>query len=147
MRAALEALPAHRLVFATHPNPVAREPIERVFDGDPRARLVQSIDYPAFLRLQSDAELLVTDSGGIQEEGATLGVPVVVTREVTERQEGVAAGAVRLVGTDEDEIVAAVVELVTDGGARQAMTAASRELYGDGRSAHRIVDVLAAELG
>jgi UDP-N-acetylglucosamine 2-epimerase (non-hydrolysing) len=147
LRVVLDRQPLHRLVFATHPNPVAREPIERVFDGEPRARLVQAIDYPAFLRLLSGAALAVTDSGGVQEEGPTLGVPVLVTRLVTERHEGVRAGSVRLVGTSEMAIASAVIELITDANARRSMTAASRELYGDGQAARRIVEVLAAEVG
>jgi UDP-N-acetylglucosamine 2-epimerase (non-hydrolysing) len=141
----LEQLPDHRLLFATHPNPLARGPVERVFADEPRARLVQAIEYPAFLRVLSWAQLAVTDSGGIQEEAPTLGVPVIVTRQVTERPEGVDAGAVRLVGTNEESIVASALELLTDEGARHAMTHAGRSLYGDGAAARRIVDVLAAE--
>lgn len=147
LRAVLAELPEHRLVFATHPNPVAREPIERVFGDEPRARLIQAMDYPAFLRLLSGADLAVTDSGGIQEEGPTLGIPVIVTRAVTERQEGVSAGAVRLVGTDEEAIRQSALELLTDEAARRAMTDVGGDLYGDGRAARRIVDVLAGEVG
>jgi UDP-N-acetylglucosamine 2-epimerase (non-hydrolysing) len=142
----LAELPEHRLLFATHPNPLARDPVERVFAAEPRARLVQAIEYPAFLRILSWAQLAVTDSGGIQEEAPTLGVPVIVTRQVTERPEGVDAGAVRLVGTNEESIVSSALELLTDEGARHAMTHAGRTLYGDGAAARRIVDVLAAEV-
>ncbi|MGH2603945.1 MAG: UDP-N-acetylglucosamine 2-epimerase, partial [Dehalococcoidia bacterium] len=87
--------------------------------------------------------LAVSDSGGVQEEGPTLGVPVLVTRRVTERPEGVEAGAVRLVGTDERAIIDASEDLLRDGPARETMMAAGRRLYGDGHAAKRIVDVLA----
>jgi UDP-N-acetylglucosamine 2-epimerase (non-hydrolysing) len=146
LRDVLESVPDHRLLFATHPNRAAREPVEAVFRDEPRAMLVQAIEYPAFLRLLSSARLAVTDSGGIQEEAPTLGVPVIVTREVTERPEGVDAGAVRLVGTDVDQIVASAMELLTDEEARRQMTQAGRTIYGDGSAARRIVDVLAAEV-
>jgi UDP-N-acetylglucosamine 2-epimerase (non-hydrolysing) len=142
----LDAVPDHRLLFATHPNRKAREPVEQVFRDEPRAMLVQAIEYPAFLRLLSAARLAVTDSGGIQEEAPTLGVPVIVTREVTERPEGVEAGAVRLVGTDGSRIVTSAMELLTDEAARSAMTTAGRTIYGDGAAARRIVDVIAAEV-
>ena len=146
LRRVLDALPDHRLIFATHPNPVARQPVEAAFADQPRAMLVQAIEYPAFLRLLSCSQLAVTDSGGIQEEAPTMGIPVIVTREVTERPEGVDAGAVRLAGTDEEKIVDSAIELLTDEAARRAMTTAGRTLYGDGAAARRIVDVLAAEM-
>lgn len=145
LRRVLDQMPEHRLLFATHPNPVARQPVEAVFADEPRAMVVQAIEYPVFLRLLSCAQLAITDSGGIQEEAPTLGVPVLITRQVTERPEGVEAGAVRLVGTDEEAIVSSALELLTDEGPRRAMTQAGQSLYGDGMAAQRIVDVLAAE--
>ena len=83
------------VVFATHPNPKARQPVEDVLGAEPRAMVMDAIAYDAFLALLGGAVLAVTDSGGIQEEGPTLGVPVLVTRAVTERPEGLAAGAAR----------------------------------------------------
>jgi UDP-N-acetylglucosamine 2-epimerase (non-hydrolysing) len=141
----LEAEPELRLVFATHPNPLARDPVLRALAAQPRARIVDSLEYTTFLRLLSGAVLAVSDSGGVQEEGPTLGIPVLVTRALTERPEGLAAGAVRLVGTDRDAVVRETLALVRDGDARRRMASAGRAIYGDGRAAVRIADVLVAE--
>jgi UDP-N-acetylglucosamine 2-epimerase (non-hydrolysing) len=138
----LDANPALRLVFATHPNPLARDPVHAALGANPRARIVESLDYPTFLGLLAGATVAVSDSGGVQEEGPTLGVPVLVTREVTERPEGVDAGAVRLVGTDRTTVHGAVTELLADPGTRAAMAAAGRTIYGDGRAAARIADAI-----
>ncbi|HEX7225753.1 MAG TPA: UDP-N-acetylglucosamine 2-epimerase (non-hydrolyzing) [Candidatus Limnocylindria bacterium] len=142
----LDALPDHRLVFATHPNPVASDPVRRVLGDEPRARVVTALDYPEFVGLLGRARLAITDSGGVQEEGPTLGVPVLVTREVTERPEGVDAGAVILVGTDPDRIRTLAVELLTDGARHESMASRGRGIYGDGRASERIVDRLVADL-
>ncbi|MGH2383492.1 MAG: non-hydrolyzing UDP-N-acetylglucosamine 2-epimerase [Candidatus Limnocylindria bacterium] len=145
LRTVLSEFQEYRLVFATHPNPLARQPVETIFRDEPRALVVQALEYPSFIRVLSQATLAVTDSGGIQEEGPTLGVPVMVTRDVTERPEGVEAGAVRLVGTDETTILEGARELLVDHAARHAMAAVGRALYGDGRAAGRIVEVLNSE--
>lgn len=143
LAAILDAEPSLRLVFATHPNPLARDPVLRRLGHHPRARVVDSLEYTAFLRLLSGALLAVSDSGGVQEEGPTLGIPILVTRAVTERPEGVDAGAVRLVGTDRDAIVREALTLVREPAARDAMASAGRTIYGDGQAAGRIVDVIA----
>ena len=146
LRGVLDALPDHRLVFATHPNPVASDPVRRVLGDEPRARVVTALDYPEFIGLLGRSRLAITDSGGVQEEGPTLGVPVLVTRQVTERPEGVDAGAVVLVGTDPDRIRSLAVELLTDGDRHEAMASRGRGIYGDGRAAERIVDRVLADL-
>jgi UDP-N-acetylglucosamine 2-epimerase (non-hydrolysing) len=135
------------LVFATHPNPQARGPVEAVLGREPRAHLAGPLAYDQFLLLLRGAELAVTDSGGVQEEGPTLGVPVLVTRTLTERPEGVAAGAVRVVGTTRDTIRTEVSRLLDDPVARSAMAAAGRTVYGDGHAAERIVDALLRRAG
>ena len=145
LRAILEALPDHRLIFATHPNPVARRPVQRILGRHPRARLATAIEYGAFLRLLAGAALVISDSGGVQEEGPTLGVPVLVTRDVTERPEGVAAGAVRLVGTDAGRITREALAILGDPAARERMRLAGGGIYGDGQAARRIVDVLVSD--
>ena len=147
LAAVLEAEPGLRLVFATHPNPLARDPVLRVLGGHPRARIVDSLDYPTFLRLLAGAVLAVSDSGGVQEEGPTLGVPVLVTRAVTERPEGIEAGAVRLVGTDRAVVFEQTLGLVRDADQRSRMASAGRAIYGDGRAAERIADVLVLDAG
>lgn len=141
----LDAEPTVRVVFATHPNPLARGPVVDALGDHPRVEVVDSLEYAAFLRLLAGAVVAVSDSGGVQEEGPTLGVPVLVTRAVTERPEGVEAGAVRLVGTDRDAIVRETLALLRDESERRRMASAGRAIYGDGRAAERIVDVLDAD--
>jgi UDP-N-acetylglucosamine 2-epimerase (non-hydrolysing) len=138
----LDAIPALRVIFVTHPNPVARTPVEDALGQHKRARVVDAVLYSEFIALLQRATLVVSDSGGVQEEGPTLGVPVLVTRAVTERPEGLAAGAVRLVGTDRETIRDTAIALLNDEAARRTMSTAGRTIYGDGQAARRIVDVL-----
>jgi UDP-N-acetylglucosamine 2-epimerase (non-hydrolysing) len=143
----LDADPTLRLVFATHPNPLARDPVQAALADNPRVRIVDSLDYATFLVLLNGAVLAVSDSGGVQEEGPTLGIPVLVTRSVTERPEGVEAGAVQLIGTDRALVRDTVLALLRDPDARQRMASVARAIYGDGRAAGRIADTLAAGIG
>ena len=143
LREVLDALPDHRLVFVTHPNPVARRPVEEALAGHERARVSGALPYAAFLRLLRGARLVVSDSGGVQEEGPSLGVPVLVTRQVTERPEGVAAGAVRLVGTDRAAIRDGAISLLRSTAELAAMARAGHGLYGDGHAASRIARLVA----
>jgi UDP-N-acetylglucosamine 2-epimerase len=147
LREVLDELPDHRLVFATHPNPVASGPVQAILGDQPRARVVTALDYPAFIGLLGRARLAITDSGGVQEEGPTLGVPVLVTRQVTERPEGIEAGAVALVGTDPERIRSLAIELLTRPERHDEMASAGRQIYGDGEASRRIVDRLLADLG
>lgn len=142
----LRAEPDLRLVFVTHPNPEARRPVMEALGDDPRACIVDALDYPGFIGLMRRAELVVSDSGGVQEEGPTLGIPVLVTRRVTERPEGVDAGAVRLVGTEREAVRVAMLELLRNADRRRRMSEAGRGLYGDGHAAERIAEVLIDEV-
>jgi UDP-N-acetylglucosamine 2-epimerase (non-hydrolysing) len=144
LRDVLRALPDHRLVFVAHPNPSARGPVDDVLGSEVRACVVDALPYPVFLRLLRGARIVVSDSGGVQEEGPTLGVAVLVTRSVTERHEGVAAGAVRLIGTDPVAVRDATLGLLGVPAELAAMGQAGRGLYGDGHAAARIARVLAA---
>lgn len=135
-----------RLVFATHPNPLARVPVDEALAREPHAMVVDALAYPTFLALLANARLAISDSGGVQEEGPTLGTPVLVTRTTTERPEGIEAGAVRLVGTDRATVREAVTELVDDPALLEAMARSGGELYGDGHAARRIVEVLRREI-
>jgi UDP-N-acetylglucosamine 2-epimerase (non-hydrolysing) len=135
------------LIFATHPNPRARHPVEEVLSDQPRATVVGPMEYDEFLGVLRGAVLAVTDSGGVQEEGPTLGVPVLVTRAVTERPEGLAAGAVRMVGTGRADIRRAVGELLDDPEERSRMATAGRSVYGDGTAARQVADALLLDLG
>jgi UDP-N-acetylglucosamine 2-epimerase (non-hydrolysing) len=146
LREVLDVEPDLRLVFAAHPNPLARGPVDAELANNPRVRIVDSLDYASFLVLLSGALIAVSDSGGVQEEGPTLGIPVVVTRSITERPEGVDAGVVQLVGTDQETVRRAVLNLLRDPSARHRMSSLGHTIYGDGLAAVRIADVLAASI-
>jgi len=130
-----------KIVYSVHPNPNVQGTVRRMLSGIPNVVLTEPLSYQDFVQLMSRAYLILTDSGGLQEEAPSLGIPVLVLREVTERPEGVAAGVVRLVGTDENAIVEAVVELLEDGTAYDRM-AHGANLYGDGRASQRIVKAI-----
>ena len=134
------------LIFPVHPNPNVRAVMDAALGDLANVAMIAPLDYPHFARLLGLAELMLTDSGGVQEEAPALGKPVLVMRETTERPEGVAAGTARLVGTDEDSIVSEVFTLLDDKAAYEAMARAHNP-FGDGRSAARIVELLANEIG
>src|SRR5205085_5493757 len=126
-----------------HLNPNVRQVMNAELAGLDTVALIEPLDYPHFARLLDVADLMLTDSGGVQEEAPALGKPVLVMRETTERPEGVAAGTAKLVGTDADRIVAEAERLLDDPAAYAAMSRAHNP-FGDGRSAGRIVELLAA---
>jgi UDP-N-acetylglucosamine 2-epimerase len=128
--------PDVRFVYPVHLNPNVREPVHQLLSGHPRIDLIEPMAYDAFVRLMSQAALIVTDSGGIQEEAPALGVPVVVIRQKTERGEAVAAGAARLAGTTTAGIVRAVLSEL------RRTRRVKRSVFGDGRAAERIVRVV-----
>lgn len=132
-----------QVVYPVHLNPNVREPVNRLLGDCPRVHLIEPLDYAPFIYLMDRAKLLITDSGGIQEEAPSLGKPVLVMREVTERPEAVEAGTVKLVGTDAEKIVREARALLTDDAAYQAMARAHNP-YGDGKAANRIVKDLLA---
>uniref|UniRef100_UPI0031387485 non-hydrolyzing UDP-N-acetylglucosamine 2-epimerase n=1 Tax=Sphingomonas sp. CFBP 13720 TaxID=2775302 RepID=UPI0031387485 len=131
------------VVFPVHPNPQVREPMQAMLGDHPRIALIDPQDYPHFVRLLGLCHLVLTDSGGVQEEAPGLGKPVLVMRETTERPEGVVAGTARLIGADEDRIVDEVVRLLDDPAAYAAMARAHNP-FGDGHASARIVGVLRA---
>lgn len=141
MAALLERVPQARLVYAVHRNPVVRETAEAVLGHHPRVRLIDPPDYFDFLQLMKRARLILTDSGGIQEEAPSLGVPVLVLRDSTERPEGVAAGVTRLVGCDPARIIEEGTRLLTDDAAHAAMAHVANP-YGDGQASARIAEIL-----
>ncbi|SUS08804.1 UDP-N-acetyl glucosamine-2-epimerase [uncultured Defluviicoccus sp.] len=131
------------ILYPVHLNPNVQGPVMRILGQRPRVHLIDPVDYLAFVYLMDRAYLIVTDSGGIQEEAPSLGKPVLVMRETTERPEAVEAGTVRLVGTDEDLIVREAERLLDDADAYAAMARAHNP-YGDGLAAERIVATLRA---
>ncbi|MCX7599430.1 MAG: UDP-N-acetylglucosamine 2-epimerase (non-hydrolyzing) [Armatimonadetes bacterium] len=134
------------IVFPVHPNPAVREVVNTVLAQAQRVRIIEPPNYEVFVPLMRRADLILTDSGGIQEEAPSLGVPVLVARNTTERPEGIEAGAAKLVGTDEDTIVAEASKLLSDPRAYHAM-ASVRNPYGDGQAARRVVDALEFHFG
>jgi UDP-N-acetylglucosamine 2-epimerase (non-hydrolysing) len=133
------------IVYPVHPNPNVQGVVTEHLRGVPNIRLMEPVDYVAFVDLMRRSYILLTDSGGVQEEGPSLGKPVLVMREKTERPEAVEAGTARLVGTDEDRIVAEAARLLDDP-AEYGRRARIHNPYGDGRASARIRDVLAARL-
>jgi UDP-N-acetylglucosamine 2-epimerase (non-hydrolysing) len=129
-------------VYPVHPNPNAREPVFRVLGKQPNVHLIDPAPYPEFVWLMDRASLILTDSGGVQEEAPSLKKPVVVMRDTTERQEAVDAGAARLIGTSPAAIVGNVTELLTDAAA-YARCQVEQNPYGDGHAARRIIELMA----
>ena len=134
------------IVFPVHPNPNVRRVMDAALSGLANVALIEPLDYPSFARLIGISEIMLTDSGGVQEEAPALGKPVLVMRETTERPEGIAAGTARLVGTDAANIVTEIFTLLDDKAAYEKMARAHNP-FGDGHSARRIVELLAHEIG
>lgn len=123
-------------VFPVHPNPNIRGPVHKMLAGIPNLFLIEPLDYPHFIWAMSKARLILTDSGGVQEEAPTLGIPVLVVRNVTERQEGVAAGVATLVGTEEESIVSIATNCLASVRRHQLVNP-----YGDGKTSERILEL------
>lgn len=130
-----------QVVYPVHPNPNVMEPVHRLLDGVPNVHLIEPMEYLQFVFLMSKAYLIITDSGGVQEEAPSLGKPVLVMREITERPEAVAAGTVRMVGTDASRIFDEAKRLLTDAEVYRKMSAAHNP-YGDGRASDRIASII-----
>jgi len=135
-----------QLVYPVHRNPNVIDPVYRRLDGLPNVFLLEPLDYVPFVDLMRRAYLLITDSGGIQEEGPSLGKPILVMREKTERPEAVAAGTVKLVGTDPGRIVTEAERLLEDQ-AEYSRMARIHNPYGDGRASGRIREAIEAYFG
>jgi UDP-N-acetylglucosamine 2-epimerase (non-hydrolysing) len=133
-------------VYPVHLNPNVRTPVGDILSETPNVVLIEPLDYFSLVQLMKRSALILTDSGGIQEEGPSLGVPVLVMRETTERPEGIEAGVVKLVGTDRERIVCEAIRLLSDPAAHAAMATRANP-YGDGHAAERIVAALQERLG
>ncbi|ELV8635006.1 UDP-N-acetylglucosamine 2-epimerase (non-hydrolyzing) [Vibrio vulnificus] len=133
--------PEVQILYPMHLNPNVREPVNRILGSVENVLLIEPQQYLPFIYLMDRAHIILTDSGGIQEEAPSLGKPVLVMRDTTERPEAVAAGTVKLVGTDVEKIVSNLNTLITDSEAYQAMSFAHNP-YGDGKACQRILDSL-----
>lgn len=130
-----------QFVYPVHPNPNVRRPVSEILSGLFNVSLIEPLDYLSMISLMERCSLILTDSGGIQEEAPSLGIPVLVMREVTDRPEGLEAGVARLVGTGRSRIVEEAARLLRDSDALAALTPRSNP-YGDGKAASRIVSIL-----
>ena len=139
----LAARPDVQIVYPVHPNPNVQTPVRRALSGLANVFLIEPLDYVPFVDLMRRAYFLLTDSGGIQEEGPSLGKPVLVLRETTERPEAVEAGTVKLVGTDQDRIVAEATRLLDDAAEHRRMSLIHNP-YGDGTASRQIAGAIAA---
>ena len=133
--------PNTQILYPMHLNPNVREPVNRILAGIDNIYLIEPQQYLPFIYLMSRSHIILTDSGGIQEEAPSLGKPVLVMRDTTERPEAVESGTVKLVGTDIEKITTSLTELLTDESAYQAMSFAHNP-YGDGKACQRILDAL-----
>lgn len=140
----LEEFPDVKALYPVHMNPAVRQVADEEFGGHDRIRLIEPLDMVRFQNLMNQSYLILTDSGGIQEEAPALGKPVIVMRKTTERPEGVKAGTLLLGGTKEDSIYSACRELLTDKNRYRAMSQAKNP-YGDGTASSQITDILERE--
>jgi UDP-N-acetylglucosamine 2-epimerase (non-hydrolysing) len=133
------------IVYPVHLNPNVQSPVREILDGLPNVKLLAPLDYVSFVDCMQRASILLTDSGGVQEEGPSLGKPVLVMREVSERPEAITAGTACLVGTDPERIFRAVSSLLDDPACYKRMTS-SPNPYGDGHASERIVEFLTSRI-
>ena len=141
LHSTLELFPDTYVIFPVHKNPEVRKVVTEVLGSHPRVKLVEPMDYEPFVNLMARSHLILTDSGGIQEEAPSLGIPVLVVRNTTERPEAVEAGTVSLVGTEYDRVFMELKRLLTDQSAYSKM-AMTCNPYGDGCAAARIAKII-----
>ena len=145
IRRVLDEHPDVKAIYPIHMNPLVRETAEDIFGGESRLHIIEPLDVLDFHNFMARSHIILTDSGGIQEEAPALGKPVLVMRDTTERPEGVDAGTLKLTGTDEEAIYRNFTELLDDPAAYEKMSKASNP-YGDGKACIRIADILEKEL-
>lgn len=141
IRRVMNENPDVKAIYPIHMNPAVRQTAEKYLSGEPRIRIIEPLDVLDFHNFMNRSYLILTDSGGIQEEAPSLGKPVLVMRDTTERPEGIAAGTLKLVGTEETAIYEAFTQLLKDEAEYKRMSTASNP-YGDGFACQRIADIL-----
>ena len=142
IRSVADQFGSTEFVYPVHLNPNVQEPVNKILGNHPRIHLVPPMSYEPFVWLMNRATIVLTDSGGVQEEAPSLGKPVLVMRDNTERPEGVTAGNAKLVGTSSDRIVEELSRLLNEPGARESMAKIANP-YGDGNACQKIADILA----
>ena len=145
IRRVMDEHPDVKAIYPIHMNPVVREIADSILGDDERIRIIEPLEVLDFHNFLNRSYMILTDSGGIQEEAPSLGKPVLVMRDTTERPEGVQAGTLQLVGTDEETIYQVFTSLMDDEGVYKKMSHASNP-YGDGYASRRITDVLLDEV-
>lgn len=141
LKEVLRDYPEAEAIFPMHKNPKVREVAEQVLGKMDRVHLIEPMDYEPFANLMARVDIVLTDSGGIQEEAPALGKPVLVLRNTTERPEAVTAGTVKLIGTGKEDVYAATMRLLSDEAYYRSMAEAVNP-YGDGKASERIVSYL-----
>ena len=141
IRRIVDEFPDVKVLYPIHRNPAVRQVAREIFDGCDRVRLIEPLEVFDFHNFQNRSFLILSDSGGIQEEAPSLGKPVLVLRDTTERPEGIEAGTLKLVGTDEEVIYRETRRLLTDQEEYRRMSRASNP-YGDGHASERIADAI-----
>ena len=132
------------IVYPVHLNPNVRRPVLKILGNIPNIHLIEPLDYPSFVWLMNKSYIILTDSGGVQEEAPSLGKPVLVMRDITERTEGIEAGTAKIVGTDKEKIIRETLELLNDKSVYDKM-AKTVNPYGDGNASKRIIHILSRE--
>ncbi len=143
VRRLAEEMPSLHVIYPIHLNPLVRSAAEEILSGCERVRLIEPLDVLDFHNFMARADLILTDSGGVQEEAPSLGKPVLVLRETTERPEGIDAGTLKLVGTDEESVYRETLRLLTDRKEYGRMSRASNP-FGDGFASERIADIISS---
>ena len=146
IRRALDEVPGYKVIYPIHKNPLVRAAADEIFGDCDKVKLIEPLEVFDFHNFQNKAHIILTDSGGIQEEAPSLGKPVLVLRNTTERPEGIDAGTLKLVGTDSEVIYRETVRLLTDKSEYARMGHASNP-YGDGHASERIVDAIIEKFG
>ncbi|MBR4288721.1 MAG: UDP-N-acetylglucosamine 2-epimerase (non-hydrolyzing) [Clostridia bacterium] len=144
IRRVLDEVPGYKVIYPIHKNPLVRAAADEIFGDCDRVKLIEPLEVFDFHNFQNKAHIILSDSGGIQEEAPSLGKPVLVLRNTTERPEGIEAGTLKLVGTDSDVIYRETLRLLTDSAEYERMSKASNP-YGDGHASERIVDAIVAK--
>ncbi|RCK74560.1 MAG: UDP-N-acetylglucosamine 2-epimerase [Ignavibacteriae bacterium] len=142
----IESHPDVELIYPVHPNPNVQKTAYEILNGVERVHLIEPLDYRPFVQLMNKCYMIMTDSGGIQEEAPSLGKPVLVLRKTTERPEAIEAGTAKLVGTDKNKIIQNAELLLTDKNEYKKMSSIANP-YGDGKAASRILDIVLEKLG
>lgn len=141
IRKVLDEVPGYKVIYPIHKNPLVRAAADEIFGDCDRVKLIEPLEVFDFHNFQNKAHIILTDSGGIQEEAPSLGKPVLVLRDTTERPEGIDAGTLKLVGTDSEVIYKETIRLLTNNAEYERMSKASNP-YGDGHASERIVDAI-----